>query len=216
VVGQDVAVDGVPGFATKPTLTGALVRLRPFRAGDAEVMAEILSDPEVRRLTGSVESTVEAERPEVADDRLRQWYATRNDQPDRLDLAIEDAASGLVVGEVVLNEVDLVALTCNLRVLVGPLRRDRGLGTEAVGLATAYGIERLGMRRITLEVFEFNPRARRVYEKVGYVVTGVRPGELVFDGVEVAALDMAVDGAHWRGFPAAPSPAPDPTAGPVG
>ena len=102
----------------------------------------------------------------------------------------------------VLNEVDLVELTCNLRVLIGPDGRGRGLGTEAVGLATAHGIERLGMRRITLEVLDFNPRAQRVYEKVGYRVTGVRPGGLVFDGVEVAALDMAVDAAHWRGFPA--------------
>ena len=110
--------------------------LRTFREGDGEVMAQVISDPEVRRLTGSVESTAEAERPEV-----------------------------------VLNGVDLVELTCNLRLLVGPQGRDRGLGTEAVGLATAYGIERLGLRRIAVEVVEFNPRARRVYEKVGYVVT---------------------------------------------
>ena len=53
--------------------------------------------------------------------------------------------------------------------------------------------------RGTLEVFEFNPRARRVYEKVGYTVTGVRPGALVFDGVAVAAVDMAVDAASWGG-----------------
>ncbi len=196
-------MDGVPDFASKPVLYGRLVTLRPFREGDAEVMAEIISDPEVRRLTGSVESSVDAEHPDVVlDDRLRDWYATRNEQVDRLDLAVEDAASGILVGEVVLNEVDLVALTCNLRVLIGPGGRERGLGTEAVGLATAYGIERLGLRRITLEVFEFNPRARRVYEKVGYVVTGVRPGALVFDGVEVAAVDMAVDAGHWLGFPA--------------
>ena len=68
----------------------------------------------------------------------------------------------------------------------------------AVGLVTAYGIEVLGLHRITLEVFEFNPRARRVYEKVGYAVTGVRPGALVFDGVAVAAVDMAVDAESWR------------------
>ena len=83
--------------------------------------------------------------------------------------------------------------------LVGPQGRDRGLGTEAVGLVTAYGIEVLGLRRITLEVFEFNPRARRVYEKVGYAVTGVRPGALVVDGVEVAAVDMAVDAGRGGG-----------------
>jgi RimJ/RimL family protein N-acetyltransferase len=186
-----------PDFATKPTLHGRLVTLRPFRPDDVEVMARVLSDPEVRRLTGSVESTAEAERAEPVDERLRDWYGSRNDQPDRLDLAIDDAATGRLVGEVVLNEVDVDALTCNLRVLVGPEGRDRGLGTEAVAMATAYGIEVLGLRRITLEVFEFNPRGRRVYEKVGYSVTGVRPGALVFDGVAVGAVDMAVDADTW-------------------
>jgi len=189
----------VPDLATKPTITGRLVTLRPFRDGDTEVMVQVLSDPEVRRLTGSVASSAEAQRPQPLDDRLRDWYATRNDQPDRLDLAVEDAASGTLVGEVVLNEVDLEELTCNLRVLVGPGGRDRGLGTEAVELATTYGLEVLGLRRITLEVFDFNPRARRVYEKVGYVVTGVRPGAFVFDGVAVAAVDMAVDAGSRRG-----------------
>jgi RimJ/RimL family protein N-acetyltransferase len=162
-------------------------------------MAQILSDPDVRRLTGSVGSTAEAHQPQELDDRLRDWYATRNDQPDRLDLAVDDAASGTLVGEVVLNDLDPDALTCNLRVLIGPQGRDRGLGTEAVALATAHGIEVLGLRRITLEVFEFNPRARRVYEKVGYTATGVRPGALVFDGVAVAAVDMEVDAASWDG-----------------
>jgi RimJ/RimL family protein N-acetyltransferase len=186
-----------PDFATKPTLHGRLVTLRPFRPDDVEEMARVLSDPEVRRLTGSVESTAEAERAQPVDDRLRDWYGSRNDQPDRLDLAIDDAATGRLVGEVVLNEVDVDALTCNLRVLVGPEGRDRGLGTEAVAMTTAYGIEVLGLRRITLEVFEFNPRGRRVYEKVGYSVTGVRPGALVFDGVAVGAVDMAVDADTW-------------------
>ena len=189
----------VPDFSVKPTLHGRLVTLRPFRAGDAEQMAQILSDPDVRRLTGSVGSTAEAHQPQELDDRLRDWYATRNDQPDRLDLAVDDAASGTLVGEVVLNDLDPDALTCNLRVLIGPQGRDRGLGTEAVALATAHGIEVLGLRRITLEVFEFNPRARRVYEKVGYTATGVRPGALLFDGVAVAAVDMEVDAASWGG-----------------
>jgi len=199
VASDDPALVPSPDLAEKPTLHGRLVTLRPFRSSDVEVMAQVLSDPEVRRLTGSVESSAEAERSQPVDDRLRDWYATRNDQVDRLDLAIEDAATGRLVGEVVLNEVDLEALTCNLRVLVGPEGRNRGLGTETVTMATAYGIKVLGLRRITLEVFEFNPRGRRVYEKVGYSVTGVRPGALVFDGVAVGAVDMALDADTWRG-----------------
>ena len=186
---------------TKPTISGTLVTLRPFREGDAEVMAEILSDPEVRALTGSVATTVEAHAGQPRDESLVEWYATRGDQPDRLDLAVEGVASGRLVGEVVLNELDRQDRSCNLRVLVGPAGRGRGLGTEAVGLATGYGIERLGLRRITLEVFAHNPRARRVYEKVGYAVTGLRPGALVFDGAAVTVVDMAVEADRWQGFP---------------
>ena len=188
-------------FSTKPTLRGQRVTLRPLRADDAEVMAQILSDPQVRLLTGSVESTAEAAEPQPLDDTLVQWYATRAEQVDRLDLAIEDP-SGQLVREVVLNDVDRGARTCNPRVLIGPAGRDRGLGTEAVGLVTAYGIQGLGLDRITLEVLEFNPRARRVYDKVGYVETGRREEALVVDGVGVAAIDMAVSASTWTGFPA--------------
>ena len=80
--------------------------------------------------------------------------------------------------------------TGNLRCLFGPEGRDRGLGTEAVRLLCAYAFDVVELDRLTLEVFEFNPRARRVYDKVGFVPTGVRPDALVFDGVSVAAQDM--------------------------
>jgi RimJ/RimL family protein N-acetyltransferase len=152
-------------------------------------MAEILSDPEVRRLTGSVETSAEAAQPQPLDDGLRHWYATRARQTDRLDLAVEDGG-GLLVGEVVLNELDVDAGTANLRCLLGPEGRDRGLGTEALRLTCAHAFGTAGLRRLTLEVFAFNPRARAVYERLGFVVTGERADGLVFDGVAVAALDM--------------------------
>ena len=111
-----------------------------------------------------------------------------------------------------LNDLDRDARTCNLRVLVGPHGRGRGLGTEAVALVTRHGIRTLGLHRVTLEVFEFNPLAQHVYEKVGYAVTAVRPGALVFDGVAVAALDMAVDAETWPGWPVPPSSLPPQSA----
>ena len=66
---------------------------------------------------------------------------------------------------------------------------------------TAYGLERAGLRRITLEVFDHNPRGRRVYDKVGYRPTGHREDALVFDGLSIGATDMAVDADGWAGWP---------------
>jgi RimJ/RimL family protein N-acetyltransferase len=185
-------------FTTRPLLRGRLAVLRPFRPEeDVPVMAGILSDPEVRRLTGSVATSAEAERPHPLDDRLRDWYATRNEQTDRLDLAVEDARTGRLVGEVVLNEYDPDTRTCNLRCLVGPEGRGRGLGSEALELLVAHAFDGLGLQRLTLEVFEFNPRARHVYERLGFVATGTREDALVFDGVSVAAVDMELTAQRW-------------------
>ncbi len=193
-----------PTSPTKPVLRGRLVTLRPFREADVAAMAEILSDPDVRRLTGSVTSSAEAHGRQPVDDRLREWYATRADQPDRLDLAVEDAATGRLVGEVVLNEHDPVARSCNLRCLVGPAGRDRGLGTEALGLLVDHAFGALGLGRLELEVFEFNPRARHVYERLGFTVTGTREAALVFDEVPVGAVDMALTADRWAGRGAGP------------
>src|SRR5262245_25432022 len=49
-------------------------------------------------------------------------------RPDRLDQAVADRATGECVGEVVFNEWNPAAGSCNFRVLLGPAGRDRGAG----------------------------------------------------------------------------------------
>lgn len=184
-------------FGEKPTLTGELVILRPFEDADLAPMAEAIADPEVGRLTGSFHSSSELEAlPDL--DVLRDWYATRNVQADRLDLAIVDRATGTCVGEVVLNEWEEANGSCNFRILVGPRGRDRGLGTEATRLVLAHAFDTVGVHRVGLEVYAFNPRAQRAYEKVGFVREGVRRDALSFDGEWVDSILMAVLDHEWR------------------
>ncbi|MFF8829674.1 GNAT family N-acetyltransferase [Streptomyces sp. NPDC015131] len=186
-------------FSVKPTLTGTSVLLRPFTGDDAATMAEILRDPEVLAFTGTPEGA-----PPPGEDFLRSWYGSRGAQTDRLDLAVVDRASGQTVGEVVLNEWDEPNGSCNFRTLVGPRGRGRGLGTEAVRLVLAHGFERLGLHRISLGVYAFNPRAIRVYEKVGFVREGAEREALLHRGRRVDALIMSVLAHEWaahRGDP---------------
>lgn len=193
----------------KPTLSGERVTLRPCVADDAATMAAIFTDPEVSRLTGSVTSTAQiaAQTPEP-DERTRDWYATRAQADDRLDLAIVDRATGQVVGEVVLNEYDADANSANFRTLIGPAGRGRGLGTEAARLILGYGFEVLGLHRIALDVLAFNPRAQHVYAKVGFVVEGVRRDAFRFDGEYVDDIVMSILAHEWarhRGRPEPPA-----------
>ncbi|GAA4077086.1 GNAT family protein [Streptomyces shaanxiensis] len=177
-------------FSVKPTLTGDKTVLRPFTEADADVMWEILEDPEVLRFTD------EPSR-ELTPEQVRSWYGSRSDQPDRLDLAVTDRATGELVGEVVLYEWDAKARSCTFRTLIGPRGRDRGLGTEAIRLIVGHGFEQLGLHRIELEVYGHNHRALRAYEKVGFVVEGVRREADLRDGEWVDWVVMAILDREW-------------------
>ena len=66
----------------------------------------------------------------------------------------------------VLNGLDPDNESCNFRILLyGDANRDRGLGTEATRLILRHAFENVGLHRVDLEVYEFNPRARRVYKR---------------------------------------------------
>lgn len=52
----------------------------------------------------------------------------------------------------------------------------------------------MGLHRISLEVYAFNPRARHVYEKVGLVHEGTGWEALLFDGRWIDVHYMAVMG----------------------
>jgi RimJ/RimL family protein N-acetyltransferase len=185
-------------FAVKPTLTGQRVVLRPFTEADIAAMGPVLADPEVLRLTGSVHTTQEAtSRPPVLTERELEWYRTRADQDDRLDLAIVDRATDGCVGEVVLNDFDAGNQACGFRILVGPEGRGRGLGSEATRLVLDHAFSTTDLHRVELEVYAFNPRALHVYERVGFVVEGTRRDALRYDDERVDAIGMAVLRHEW-------------------
>ncbi len=177
-------------FSYKPTLTGELVILRPVVEADYEALAAAMADPEVIRFTGS--------RGEIGEEKAREWYRTRAAMTNRIDLAVVDKATGLVVGETALNEWDPDNRSCNFRILIGPSGRDRGLGTEATKLTVGYGIEELGLHRISLGVYAFNPRAQRAYEKTGFVVEGRLRDELYWDGEWVDGIVMSILAPEWK------------------
>jgi RimJ/RimL family protein N-acetyltransferase len=189
-----------PDFSVKPVLHGDLVTLRVLGAADQPALLPVYSDPDVARLTGSHGV------PDL--DQGLAWLASRPGQPDRLDLAVLDRAAGICVGEVVLNEWDAENESCNFRIALAPGSHGHGLGTEATRLIVGYGFEQLGLHRISLEVYAFNPRAKRAYEKVGFVAEGVLRHALRWDGQRIDAVVMSILADEWtvhRGHPKPPA-----------
>lgn len=186
-------------FAHKPTLDVDGVILRPFVESDIAVMKGILAEQEVLTLTGS------EHEPETPEDALTAWYSSRNEQTDRLDLAIVDQALGSCVGEVVLNDYDPGNRSCGLRILIGSAGRDRGIGTKATALMVDYAFDQLGLNRVGLEVYDFNPRARRAYEKVGFVAEGTLREALRHGDGWIDATVMSILRREWSARASSPT-----------
>ena len=147
--------------ATAPTLRGDAATLSQLREGVLEDYLEMLVDPEIERWTGP--------GPKFDEAKIRDWLTTRRDKNDRMDWAIFDNATGEFAGEVVLNEYDPKKHAMNIRIAIRSAFLNRGLGTEAMRLASEYALEQLGVARVTLSVMTDNARAHRAYSKVGFV-----------------------------------------------
>ncbi|MDF1508748.1 GNAT family protein [Robertmurraya sp. DFI.2.37] len=176
-------------LSNKPTIEGKKVILRPFKEKDFPLIEECVKDPEVIKLTGSSANF---------DQQLfHHWYQTRNEQKDRLDLAVEDKRQANLVGEAVINLYDQKNHSMNFRILIGPRGRNRGLGTEATQLMIDYIFQNTDLNFLTLSVYDFNPRAKHVYEKVGFVTESVDRGELQFEGVAIDSINMKLTRENW-------------------
>lgn len=177
----------------KPTLRGDGLVLRPVRPEDAEALLAATRDPENMRLTGTVGSfTVE---------QLRRHYENVARDDDRYDFAITaaDDPQSHWLGEAVLKNIDRVNRCAGFRIsLGGSAQYGRGLGTRATHLVLDFAFGTLDLHRVELEVYDFNPRARHVYEKVGFVVEGVRRDALWWDGAWHGAVMMAILAPEWR------------------
>jgi len=173
----------VTGRWANPTVVGARVTLRPIVADDAGAMWEAVHDPEGNDLTATSAGFTR--------DEIDAWCASRQEQDERVDLAIVERETGEYAGEVVLNEYDAEQESANLRIaLRGPAWYGRGLGGEAVRMAVDHGLRTLGLARITLDVLSRNPRAVRAYARAGFRETGRHED----DGEEW--IDMAIEASR--------------------
>jgi RimJ/RimL family protein N-acetyltransferase len=190
-----------PTFAVKPVLAGELVVLRPVGVDDAPGLVELLHDPEGRKLTGTHGSV----RPGV-EERARSWYSSRAEHDDQLYLAITERSTGQFVGEVVLYDLDADNRSCIFRIaLVGPRAYNRGFGSEATSLILTHAFETVGLNRVELEVHDFNPRARHVYERAGFIYEGTKRQALLWHGQRIDTHIMAILASDWAPTPTSPA-----------
>jgi len=162
---------GVPAGA----LAGGLIRLRPvgegLAPGDWEALHRQARDPVVCDLNGYP--------PTPYPLWMFRWLITADTRrSDRRVWAIMTSAPAQsCLGLVELYEIDPRTGRAVLGIVIGVRERwGQGLGKTAVGLVCGFGFECLGLVEIRLSTFVHNLRARRCFERVGFIESGRGPG----------------------------------------
>ncbi|HEU4672213.1 MAG TPA: GNAT family protein [Candidatus Limnocylindrales bacterium] len=103
------------------------------------------------------------------------------------------------IGTVGLFELDPTNGSAGLGIMVGAADdRGRGYGSDMLRALLDFGFASLRLERIWLDVYDFNPRARRVYERVGFVHEGTLRHAIWREGRFVDVHRMAILADEWR------------------
>jgi len=74
----------------------------------------------------------------------------------------------------------------------------KGYGTDAMLIILRFAFEELNLHRVSLNTFEYNPRAIRSYEKAGFKHEGRMRGFLNREGRRWDVLYMGILQEEWR------------------
>jgi RimJ/RimL family protein N-acetyltransferase len=142
---------------------GGLVRLRAVEEDDLPTINRMFNDPEVQQ-------TLAVNWPGPVEVTRKWWEGTRKN-PRTATFAIE-TVSGELVGVCSLEDASPSVRSAALGIWIGTPFWDRGYGTDAVRTLCRFGFREMNLQRIGLSVYDTNPRAAHVYEKVGFKEEG--------------------------------------------
>ena len=173
---------------------GEHVRLRAIERSDLPCFQEWLNDPEV---TEGLSTFLPLS---MADEE--QWFEKVSRlEPEEKPLAIDlsDNSGWRLIGNSGFFNMEWTNRSAEFGLFIGDKSIwNQGYGTETVRLLLKHGFGSLNLHRIYLRVYSTNPRARRSYEKVGFVLEGTLREAVYRHGRYADVHIMSVLRSEWN------------------
>jgi RimJ/RimL family protein N-acetyltransferase len=131
---------------------------------------------------------------------IREWLEKNleKDPPEFYLFMIRKLDDDRLIGEIDLGGMSLTHGDGFVGISIGEREFwGKGYGTEAMDLILRFAFLELNLQRISLDVFEYNPRAIRSYEKAGFIHEGRQRGMLNRDGQRYDLLFMGILRDEW-------------------
>jgi len=171
-------------------LEGKFATLRPLELWDGRELAKYLNREELKEYT----SLVFPINTFLEEEWIKRNAITHNN----IVFAIE--SNGILIGTAGLSSIDWTSRSAEYGIAIYESTFwNKGIGTEVTMLILKYAFEYLNLNRVSLRVFENNPRAFHVYEKCGFIQEGRERQGRYYRGHYWDVIHMSIlADEYWR------------------
>ncbi len=180
----------------KNLFQGKKVRLTRLSRDDSPVMAQWTRDAGYLRLQDTEIASMET--PE----EVAAFIDRENESSSAYLFGVRRNSDDVLVGTVGLFDIAWGNRTAWVGVGIGQ-REDwgKGYGSDAMGLVIRYAFDELNLHRLQLTVIDYNPRALKMYEKLGFVREGAYREFVERDGARHDLILYGLLRPEWREQP---------------
>jgi RimJ/RimL family protein N-acetyltransferase len=173
-------------------LTGKLVKLAAIDPEQAETWARWRTNSEYLRMANMGPSMFESVKA------TRAWMEKHLDDWLEHEFSIRTLDGDQLIGSTGLGGNLRTHAEAFVGIGIGdPDFWGKGYGSEAMRLILGYAFQELNLQRVSLDVFEYNPRAIHSYEKVGFKHEGRMRGALLREGRRWDMFFMGILREEW-------------------
>lgn len=166
--------------------------LRALEPSNASTCLQWFSDPEVTQhlLAGAFPLNLALEQ---------EWIANTYRSQTNVVFGIFLRHDGRLIGVCGLHDINWIDRSATFGIVIGEKDLwEQGYGTEAACLLLDHGFSKLNLHRVELGVFDFNARAQRCYEKVGFRKEGCLRQKRFKDGRYCDEIVMSILETEWK------------------
>ena len=170
---------------------GERVYLRPLEKQDLPLRVKWVNDPEVHE-------TLMFDYP-ISLASTEQWFARASGDESKRNFSIVFKETDQVIGMTGLINIEVKHRRAQFYITIGEKQfRGKRIADEVIPLVLDYGFTELNLNKIYLYTITNNDRARKVYERNGFVQEGVLRQHYFCVGAFQDLYQHAILASEWQ------------------
>jgi RimJ/RimL family protein N-acetyltransferase len=157
-------------------IAGELIILRALESADLDRCYRWMNDPNIIR-------TLKSRYP-IPFQQEAQWLeGAVSPSSDQRHFAIERKDSRTHIGNASIHGIDWVSRTGAFGLFIGdPSSWNRGFGKDAIRALLRFAFDEMNLRKLRINIFDYNERAKHVLGSLGFVEEGKLAQEFYREG----------------------------------